>query len=78
MVRPLLRKLEISKSQRCKVLNLSRSSRHFLSQNAAIAAGRAYGITLNLKVLGIGDGLTVGLPHLIIPFPVSSQRSRIR
>ncbi|KIJ99955.1 hypothetical protein K443DRAFT_101288 [Laccaria amethystina LaAM-08-1] len=31
---------------------------HFLSQNAAIAAGRAYGITLNLKVLGIGDGLT--------------------
>lgn len=31
---------------------------HFLSQNAAIAAGRTSGITLNLKVLGIGDGLT--------------------
>jgi hypothetical protein len=32
---------------------------YFLSQNAAIAAGTISAITLNLKVLGIGDGLTV-------------------
>ncbi|KAF8960015.1 serine carboxypeptidase [Flammula alnicola] len=31
---------------------------YFLSQNAAIANGTVSGITLNLKVLGIGDGLT--------------------
>ncbi|KAJ7779424.1 serine carboxypeptidase [Mycena maculata] len=31
---------------------------YFLSQNAAIAAGTISGITLNLKTLGIGDGLT--------------------
>lgn len=36
-------------------------SRYFLSQNAAIAAGKITGITLNLKVLGVGDGLTVTL-----------------
>ena len=33
--------------------------RHFLSQNAAIEDGTVSGIKLNLKVLGIGDGLTV-------------------
>jgi carboxypeptidase C (cathepsin A) len=32
---------------------------HFLSQNAAIAAGTITGIHLNLHVLGIGNGLTV-------------------
>ncbi|KAF7366175.1 Carboxypeptidase [Mycena venus] len=31
---------------------------YFLSQNAAIAAGTATGVTLNLKTLGIGNGLT--------------------
>ncbi|KDR77526.1 hypothetical protein GALMADRAFT_245687 [Galerina marginata CBS 339.88] len=31
---------------------------YFLSQNAAIAAGKLSGTTLNLKVLGIGNGLT--------------------
>ncbi|KAJ7452966.1 serine carboxypeptidase [Mycena galericulata] len=31
---------------------------YFLSQNAAIAAGTATGATLNLKTLGIGNGLT--------------------
>ncbi|KAJ7598714.1 serine carboxypeptidase [Mycena floridula] len=31
---------------------------YFLSQNAAIAAGTITGITLNLKFLGVGDGLT--------------------
>ncbi|KAK0477322.1 serine carboxypeptidase [Armillaria novae-zelandiae] len=31
---------------------------YFLSQNAAIAAGTISGLTLNLKVLGVGDGLT--------------------
>jgi carboxypeptidase C (cathepsin A) len=31
---------------------------YFLSQNAAIAAGTVKGIPLNLKVLGVGDGLT--------------------
>ena len=32
---------------------------YFLDQNDAIAAGSVDGITLNLKVLGVGDGLTV-------------------
>ncbi|KAF7309047.1 Carboxypeptidase [Mycena kentingensis (nom. inval.)] len=31
---------------------------YFLSQNAAIAAGTVSGLTLNLKTLGVGDGLT--------------------
>ncbi|KAJ6609021.1 serine carboxypeptidase [Mycena sp. CBHHK59/15] len=31
---------------------------YFLSQNSAIAAGTATGVHLNLKVLGVGDGLT--------------------
>ncbi|KAL1743846.1 Alpha/Beta hydrolase protein [Schizophyllum fasciatum] len=31
---------------------------HFLDQNEAIASGSVDGITLNLKVLGVGDGLT--------------------
>ncbi|KAF9046814.1 serine carboxypeptidase [Hymenopellis radicata] len=31
---------------------------HFLAQNTAIAAGTVDGLTLNLKVLGVGDGLT--------------------
>lgn len=33
--------------------------RHFLSQNTAIDHGKVSGIKLNLKVLGIGDGLIV-------------------
>ncbi|KXN90703.1 Carboxypeptidase S1 [Leucoagaricus sp. SymC.cos] len=36
---------------------------YFLSQNAAIAAGRASGLALNLKMLGIGNGLTAPLPQ---------------
>jgi carboxypeptidase C (cathepsin A) len=36
---------------------------YFLSQNAAIAAGTATGLTLNLKTLGIGNGLTVRPDH---------------
>ena len=35
---------------------------YFLDQNDAIAAGSVDGITLNLKVLGVGDGLTVREP----------------
>jgi hypothetical protein len=35
------------------------NNRFFLSQNAAIAAGTVSGLKLNLKVLGVGDGLTV-------------------
>ena len=34
---------------------------HFLDQNDAIATGEVEGITLNLRVLGVGDGLTVRL-----------------
>jgi carboxypeptidase C (cathepsin A) len=34
---------------------------YFLSQNAAIKAGTATGANLNLKTLGIGNGLTDGL-----------------
>ena len=33
--------------------------RHFLDQNAAIANGSISGIPINLKFLGVGDGLTV-------------------
>ena len=36
-----------------------RPSRYFLQQNAAILDGTANGVTINLKVLGIGNGLTV-------------------
>ena len=34
--------------------------RHFLQQNDAIQNGTVNGENINLKVLGIGDGLTVG------------------
>ena len=37
----------------------------FLQQNAAIAAGKLSGLPINLKVLGVGDGLTVSL-HLLM------------
>jgi hypothetical protein len=33
--------------------------RYFLQQNAAIRSGTASGVTINLKVLGIGNGFTV-------------------
>ncbi|KAI0635994.1 serine carboxypeptidase [Trametes polyzona] len=33
-------------------------ARYFLDQNAAITSGSAAGVPINLKVLGIGDGLT--------------------
>ncbi|KAJ7634047.1 serine carboxypeptidase [Mycena rosella] len=36
-------------------------AKYFLDQNAAIAAGTATGLNLNLKTLGIGNGLTDGL-----------------
>lgn len=32
---------------------------YFLDQNAAIANGTKTGIPINLKYLGVGDGLTV-------------------
>ena len=38
---------------------ISKRNSYFLSQNAAIAAGTTSGISLNLQVLGVGDGLTV-------------------
>lgn len=34
---------------------------YFLQQNAAIQVGSVKGLPINLKVLGVGDGLTVGL-----------------
>lgn len=34
---------------------------YILTQNAKIAAGTLSGIPINLKVLGVGDGLTVSL-----------------
>lgn len=46
--------------------------RHFLSQNAAIAAGTVSGIPLNLKVLGVGDGLTVRPIYFLICITQSS------
>ena len=33
--------------------------RYFLSQNEAIAEGTVSGVPINLKFLGVGDGLTV-------------------
>jgi methylglyoxal synthase len=42
---------------------------YFLQQNAAIQHGRIRGITINLKVLGIGNGLTVrrsGMPRWLM------------
>jgi hypothetical protein len=35
------------------------SYRYFLEKNDAIRGGKATGVHINLKVLGIGDGLTV-------------------
>jgi hypothetical protein len=35
------------------------ASRYFLDQNAAISAGTVSGLPINLKLLGIGNGLTV-------------------
>jgi hypothetical protein len=32
---------------------------YFLEQNAAIESGTVEGVTINLKVLGIGNGITV-------------------
>lgn len=46
-------------------------SSYFLQQNAAIAKGSISGISLNLQVLGVGDGLTdplsqyPGMPNLL-------------
>ena len=34
--------------------------RHFLQQNDAISKGKVTGEVINLKVLGIGNGVTVG------------------
>jgi hypothetical protein len=41
------------------------TGRYFLQQNAAIRFGALKGIPINLKVLGIGNGLTVW--HSAIP-----------
>ena len=38
--------------------------RYFLQQNAAIRVGTLRGILINLKVLGIGNGLTVWRPGM--------------
>ena len=40
---------------------LKRFSRYILDQNAAIANGTSNATTINLKFLGIGDGITVSL-----------------
>jgi hypothetical protein len=40
--------------------------RYFLDQNDAIAKGAIKGIHLKLKVLGIGNGLTVSAPVALI------------
>ncbi len=42
---------------------------YFLQQNAAIQKGTVKGQIINLKTLGIGDGLTVrllGMPHWVM------------
>lgn len=40
-----------------------------MQQNAAITAGTISGIKINLKVLGVGDGLTVGSEELLCFIP---------
>ena len=45
--------------------------RHFLKQNSAIQQGSVKGATINLKYLGIGNGLTVQssvMPRLLTNF----------
>lgn len=53
----LLREWRVSNLITEALINSSCS--FFLSQNTAISAGTVTGIPLNLKVLGVGDGLTV-------------------
>ena len=38
---------------------LTSGQSHFLKQNAAIAGGSLTGVPINLKVLGVGNGITV-------------------
>jgi hypothetical protein len=42
-----------------RLIQIRRYPRYLLDQNAAIAAGTLSGIPINLKVLGVGNGLTV-------------------
>ena len=43
------------------LLVTGRTCSYFLRQNAEIQLGTVKGVTINLKVLGIGNGLTVRL-----------------
>ena len=50
----------VSRKVRCDMsIALNVRCSYILSQNAAIASGKLSGIPINLKVLGVGDGLTV-------------------
>ena len=45
--------------------NAAPTTRYILEQNDGIANGAVTGTTINLKVLGIGNGLTVSLSNFI-------------
>lgn len=49
----------LRESQNPLYLRGSYSNRYFLSQNEAIASGEVEGIQLNLKTMGVGNGLVV-------------------
>lgn len=62
--------------------NADPRARYFLEQNAAIASGTITGVPINLKVLGVGDGLTVSTTtHVLnlaeyLPYRTRSRNTR--
>ena len=55
--------LHLQRTSHCVIIFLALTGsvyRYFLQQNDAIRCGTVKGQIINLKVLGIGDGLTVG------------------
>ena len=68
MARPSLRKLyTVSKGAR-KDTDSSPLLSYLLEQNAGIANGSVSGTPINLKFLGVGDGLTVSASRLRIKY----------
>ena len=67
MARPSLRKLyTVSKGARKDTDSYTLLS-YLLAQNAGIANGTVTGTPINLKFLGVGDGLTVRSVSKVIP-----------
>ena len=66
MARPSLRKLYTVSEGAGKDADSSPLPSYLLEQNAGIANGSVSGTPINLKFLGVGDGLTVSASHLRI------------